>query len=239
MERDFLPMGFSANGQVSAKTVFVGHGVVARAAFAGGLAERSATVSLNVDLATEQSPSRNVIAKLASGASESLPGALIIGAHYDHLGYGGESSLSEDSRAIHNGADDNASGVAGLLQIAGALARSTEPLARDVYFVAFAGEESGLLGSKYFVEAMPKEAAPIAMLNMDMIGRLRANHLSVIGTTTAKEWPVIAEDACSQGRVECGMGGDGYGPRDHSNLSDDASAVNAPEVLQWRMSFFA
>lgn len=310
-EPEFVPMGFSGNGTVSAKTVFVGHGifdadlgideykgrdvkgkiavayrytskheafkirknrerheslhrkafvarehgalalviinepypgtknteenplprlaldrlggvgipvVVAHAAFASGLASRTSAVTVEVDLTMAKTPSRNVIGKLSSTAADKRPGALVIGAHYDHLGFGGENSLSDKARAIHNGADDNASGVAGLLQIAAKLAES-KSLPRDVYFVAFTGEESGLLGSKFYVESISKEAPPIAMLNMDMIGRLRDNHLSVVGTTTAAEWPAIAHAACAEHRVACVMGGDGYGPSDHSSFT--------------------
>lgn len=310
-EHDFVPLGFAANESVSAKTVFVGHGIVdeelgideykgksvegkiavayrytptneafkaakhrkrheslhrkaftarehgaialviinepspgtknteenplppltldrlgavgipvvaARSAFASGLATRAAEVTIEVDLATEKSSSRNVIGMLASTSANKLPGALIIGAHYDHLGLGGENSLSDDRRVIHNGADDNASGVAGLLRIAKALA-SDNTLARDVYFVAFTGEENGLLGSKFYVEHMPKSPAPIAMLNMDMIGRMRGNHLNVVGISTADEWRPIARAACEKHRVSCAMGGDGYGPSDHSSFT--------------------
>ncbi len=191
--------------------------VAARASFARGLTARNSNVTLQVDLETTKAPSRNVIAKLESTSGETLP-PLVIGAHYDHLGFGGENSLSEEANAIHNGADDNASGVAGLLQIAGKLA-GNKTLPRDIYFIGFTGEESGLLGSKFYVENMAKNPKPIAMLNMDMIGRLRDNHLHIIGTTTADEWVSIASAACAKHRVFCRMGGDGYGPSDHASFT--------------------
>jgi hypothetical protein len=86
-------------------------------------------------------------------------------------------------------------------------------------FVAFTGEEKGLLGSKYFVEHLPKDTAPMAMLNMDMIGRLRANRLGVLGVATAAEWPQLVEPACAKRRLQCTLGGDGYGPSDHSSFT--------------------
>ncbi len=193
--------------------------VVARAAVASGLATKSTMVRLRVDLDTKSKPSRNVVARLVSKASVKLPGAIVIGAHYDHLGYGGANSLSSEKHVIHNGADDNASGVAGLLQVAAKLTQSDTPLSRDVYFIAFTGEEHGLLGSKYFVANMPKGLAPTAMLNMDMIGRLRSNRLNVVATTTATEWPAIVQAACGKHRVSCTTGGDGYGPSDHSSFT--------------------
>lgn len=113
---------------------------------------------------------------------------IVLGAHYDHLGYGGygTGSLKPDTTAIHNGADDNASGTSALIEIAGALSRNRKDLRRSVIVVAFSGEEEGLLGSQYFVSHLPVADSSIkVMLNMDMVGRLNAeNNLYMGGAGT-------------------------------------------------------
>lgn len=119
------------------------------------------------------------------GSDEKLKNEyIVIGAHYDHWGWGGVGSGSKkkDTVAIHNGADDNASGVAALLCILEKVATSKEKPKRSIIFVSFSGEEEGLLGSKYFVNhlAVPKEAVKV-MLNMDMVGRLNAEKQLYMG----------------------------------------------------------
>jgi hypothetical protein len=123
---------------------------------------------------------------------------------------------------VHNGADDNASGVAALLEVAAVLGQKKAELQRDVYLVAFSGEEEGDLGSAYFVKhpPVPGESSAakqpiVAMLNMDMVGRMRGNHLNVNGGESAKEWRELVEPACAAARVSCTIGGSGYGPSDH------------------------
>jgi Zn-dependent M28 family amino/carboxypeptidase len=121
---------------------------------------------------------------------------IIIGAHYDHLGRGGEGSRAEREGEIHHGADDNASGTAGLLELARLLSNERTLMRRTVVFVAFGGEEEGLVGSSFYVQhpARPLEQT-VAMLNMDMIGRLREGALSVGGVGTAAEWRGWLEEA--------------------------------------------
>jgi Iap family predicted aminopeptidase len=143
---------------------------------------------------------------------------VIVGAHYDHLGMGGPGSLAPDAREPHLGADDNASGVAALLEAARLLSHA-KGRARDVLFVAFSGEELGVLGSSYFVEHLPAPLTTkdvVAMVNMDMVGRMRENRLSALGAGSAVEWPALVSAACGEARVSCTAGGDGYGPSDHS-----------------------
>ena len=116
----------------------------------------------------------NVVGRIPGNGE--LDGTVVIGAHYDHLGFGGEGSLEPDSRAIHNGADDNASGVAALLEVARQMQERRGQLKRDVVFVAFAAEERGLVGASNIVRSPPEGLVMedvIAMLNMDMVGRLR------------------------------------------------------------------
>jgi membrane-associated protease RseP (regulator of RpoE activity) len=144
---------------------------------------------------------------------------IVVGAHLDHLGMGGGSSALDPAvNAVHNGADDNASGVAGLLEVARIVAQHHGDLVHDVYFIAFSGEEMGDLGSELYVKhpATPASSDPIiAMINMDMIGRMKMNKLYVNGGDSAKEWRDLVAPACAAERVDCTIGGSGYGPSDH------------------------
>src|SRR6267378_401583 len=149
---------------------------------------------------------------------------LVIGAHYDHLGYGQDGSLAPDSHLPHLGADDNASGVAAMLGVArgaGAITRKVAPPRHNLVFCAFTGEEIGLVGSGHFVEdpLRPLESTE-AMLNMDMVGRLRDNKLMVMGVGTAEELPGIVErtNASDAGHFALHTSTDGYGPSDHSSF---------------------
>jgi Zn-dependent M28 family amino/carboxypeptidase len=147
---------------------------------------------------------------------------LVIGAHYDHLGYGGEGSLAPDSHLPHLGADDNASGVAALMGMARDLGRRMKSGWRpehNLVFCAFTGEESGLLGSGHFVDDPPRPIESIeAMLNMDMVGRLRDNKLLVSGVGTADELPAVVADANRADPFDLKTSQDGYGPSDHSSF---------------------
>jgi hypothetical protein len=128
---------------------------------------------------------------------------------------GGGNSLDPKVNAVHNGADDNASGVAALLEVARTLGARRGEIERDVYLVAFSGEEEGDLGSTYYVKHPPTQDPTFAMINMDMVGRMRANQLTVNGGDSAKEWRELVEPACAAARVQCTIGGSGYGPSDH------------------------
>ncbi|HSU38653.1 MAG TPA: M20/M25/M40 family metallo-hydrolase, partial [Polyangiaceae bacterium] len=183
---------------------------------------------LDLELKSVTAEAFNVVGRIRAGvpANRRRPGALVIGAHYDHLGYGGRYSLAPGNTAPHVGADDNASGVAGLLEIARLLAAQREKLERDVIVVAFSGEEAGLLGSSHFVRtseagknpALPKHGA-FAMLNLDMVGRLRENRVQVLGGETATEWEELVPKACSTARIECALAADGgYGPSDQMSF---------------------
>ncbi len=134
----------------------------------------------------EDRTGKNVIGYLDNGAATTV----VIGAHYDHLGYGAFSSLSPNDKAIHNGADDNASGVASLLYIAQYLKTSGKAKANNYLFIAFSGEELGLVGSKAFVNNPTIDLKTVNyMLNMDMVGRLNAEKaLSINGAGTSPLW---------------------------------------------------
>jgi hypothetical protein len=162
---------------------------------------------------------RNVIGIL-HGADPALRGeAVVVGAHYDHLGRGEVFSLAPDERgSIHNGADDNASGVGALLAIAEALAGGPRP-ARSVVFVAFTGEEFGLLGSSHYTTSpVVPLAATRAMLNLDMVGRLGEAPLLVYGTGTAVEMDDLVRAAGEAEGMELLHHPDGYGPSDHTSF---------------------
>lgn len=155
----------------------------------------------------------NVVGKIDNQAESTI----ILGAHYDHLGLGGEGSLfSGDGPAVHNGADDNASGVAGILELAYNLGQGDPELSRYNYLiVAFSGEEMGLLGSVFFTDHMKTEAR--FMINLDMIGRLEENQLAINGVGTSPQWAeLIQEKGCDGLRIKTSESG--VGPSDHTNF---------------------
>lgn len=162
---------------------------------------------------------RNVIAVLEGRDPDRKQQVVVIGAHYDHLGMGGFGSLAPDSRAIHNGADDNASGVAALIEAARVLSIGTRP-ASTIVFVAFTGEEEGVLGSAYYASHPTRPLTSTrAMLNMDMVGRLGTGTLIVSGTGTAAEWnDILPEAARKHGIIGATWRPDGYGPSDHTSF---------------------
>jgi len=161
---------------------------------------------------------KNVIGILPGRDAVLRNQTVILGAHYDHLGLGGFGSLDPDSTGrVHNGADDNASGVAGLIQVAARLAAS--PPARTVVFIAFSGEELGLLGSAHYVkEPIYPLAGTLAMVNLDMVGRLRNGRLIVYGARTAKEFPALLDSLNWYAGFDLKAQGDGYGPSDQSSF---------------------
>ncbi len=173
-------------------------------------------VKLTVALEPVRTKTANVVGVIRAGAAAKQPGIVVVGAHVDHLGWGGGSNaMDPQTHAVHNGADDNASGVAALLETARMLADKKATLARDVYLVVFSAEEMGDLGSFFYTKNPPTKDPIVAMLNMDMVGRMKMNHLHINGGDTAKEWKEILEPACTTARVECTIGGSGYGPSDH------------------------
>ena len=164
-------------------------------------------------------PTRNVVAVLPGGSPTLRGEVVVVGAHYDHLGLGGFGALDPDSTGrVHNGADDNASGTAAVLEIARTLAARRPGPARTIVFVAFSGEELGTLGSTYFVQhAVPQPADSIyAMVNLDMVGRLRNARLAALGAATAKEFPALLDSLNTPRRFDLQASGDGWGPSDHA-----------------------
>ena len=162
-------------------------------------------------------PTQNVFA-LIPGSDAGLRGEyVVIGAHFDHLGPSTDGALDPEAHGVRRGADDNASGTAAVLALASHFAR--RPARRSVIVANFSGEEQGLLGSSYFVDHMPVPIDSVdAMLNFDMVGRLRNDKLLVFGVATATEWPGIVDAANTQPKLTIAAQGDGFGPSDHSSF---------------------
>jgi hypothetical protein len=155
---------------------------------------------------------RNVGAYKDNGSDYTI----IIGAHYDHLGYGPEGSLYSGPPAIHNGADDNASGVATMMALAEILA--TKEMENNFLFLAFSGEEKGLWGSNFFVDNNPLSNEDVNfMINLDMVGRLNdENKLAVYGTGTSPIWNETLTGIKSDFNFT--MSESGVGPSDHTSF---------------------
>lgn len=207
------------------------------------------------DIAEESRPRRgvNVIATIA-GRDPSVRGEyVVVGAHYDHLGHGeARSSALGAAGEIYNGADDNASGTVALVEIARQLV--AKPPRRSVVLVAFAGEELGLLGSAAYVRtpAVPLERT-VAMVNLDMVGRLRNDRLLAFGSETATEFPALLDSLNRVAKFDLHYSGDGFGRSDQQSFylarkpvlhlftdlhedyhrpSDDWAKINVPGLVK-------
>jgi hypothetical protein len=169
------------------------------------------------DIQFTQTEVKNVVAVL-EGEGPLADETIVIGAHYDHWGRGGNGSADPGSTEIHNGADDNASGTAALIEVARELVAHGK-LPRRVVFIAFTGEELGLIGSARYVRdpLFPLDKT-VAMLNMDMVGRLKDNKLIVYGTGTATQFDPLAERLAKQFDFELTKKPEGFGPSDHSSF---------------------
>ena len=176
-------------------------------------------MTLSTDIVRSEVPAYNVIGILEGSDPVLKKEYVVIGAHYDHLGRGGEGSgsLAPRSGDIHYGADDNASGTAGVLELARVFSAQNPRLKRSVIFMAFGGEEEGLLGSNYYVNhPLIPLASTVAMINMDMIGRMKDRRLVVGGVGTATEWREIL--AAGTENFQLTLNEDGFGPSDHSSF---------------------
>ena len=180
----------------------------------------SATLTVNVR--RTRATTRNVVG-LFQGRDTSR--TLVLGAHYDHLGYGGPSSLAPNEHTPHVGADDNASGVAAILAAAQRLGTKKQHGWRPTHTIvvtAFSGEEMGLVGSDHFTNDPPRPIETVeAMVNLDMVGRLRDEKLQVMGVGTATEFPGLVRnvnDKVPDAHFDLKTSEDGYGPSDHQSF---------------------
>jgi aminopeptidase YwaD len=178
----------------------------------------SLTIKLKVDIGEKKRIGHNVIGYIDNGATETV----ILGAHFDHLGYGedGNSMLRTGEQLIHNGADDNASGTAALIELARML-KNSKLKNNNYLFIAFSGEELGLFGSKYFVENPTIDLAHVNyMINMDMVGRLNDSTkvLTVGGYGTTPEWPLLISTTDKRTPFIIKIDSSGTGPSDHTSF---------------------
>ena len=183
----------------------------------GALGEgRALKVALEAGLVVQRSDAFNVVGRIPAGKPPKR-GTVVVGAHYDHLGLGGHGSLAPDKHEPHPGADDNASGTATVLEVARGLVARKSELHRDVIVALFSGEEAGLLGSTQFTRTRTDVLADtVAMLNLDMVGRLRGNRVEVLGSETAAEWTPIITAACEGEAITCAPSSDGFGASDQA-----------------------
>lgn len=177
----------------------------------------SLQVSVEIDINRKKTEVHNVVGYLPGKSTEYV----VLGAHYDHLGLGAQYSLTpRNIGQVHPGADDNASGTAGLLELARIFAARVDDLERGILFLAFAGEEIGLLGSSYWVNhpTLALDDA-VAMLNMDMIGRVkdRRVYLGGAGTGTGLEELITRAGSEHEFRIEISKSG--YGASDHTSFA--------------------
>ncbi len=161
---------------------------------------------------------KNVIGVI-EGAGPLAEETVVVGAHYDHVGMGGKDSLAPGVKEVHNGADDNGSGTVTLMELARRFGARKEKLKRRLVFIAFTAEESGLIGSdKYCKEPLYPLDKTIAMINMDMVGRLKEEKLIIYGTGTSPHWKPEIERLNGQYKFDLALKPEGFGPSDQSSF---------------------
>jgi Tol biopolymer transport system component len=173
-----------------------------------------------VDVQATYADAENVSAILP-GRGKLASEVIVLGAHYDHLGQGGKGSMRPNDTAIHNGADDNASGTAAILVAAHRLTALLKDAQnrRTIVFALFAAEEVGLGGSSYFVSHPPRPIEKtVAMINLDMVGALRNDKLVALGSESAPEWNALLARLGTELKLHVAPGGDGYGPSDQTSF---------------------
>ncbi len=176
------------------------------------------TVSANINIEQVKARTGNVIGFIEGIDAELKKEVIVLGAHYDHLGYGDENSLYQGKdKKIHYGADDNASGTTGVLEIAQKLYANKETLRRSILLVCFTGEEEGLIGSSYFTNSsIFGKINVVTMINMDMIGRMENDKLIINGTGTSSRWVQELDEINKRYNFTTSYIPDGYGPSDQS-----------------------
>jgi len=187
-------------------------------------------VNARTDVVRNKVTTRNIIALLTGNNKTLSDEYIVIGAHYDHLGLGGQGSGSRvpGEQAVHGGADDNASGVAALIELVNYFSKPENRPARSLLFVSFGSEEMGILGSKYFVAHAPVDLKKIrAMVNLDMVGRLNpeSNALSISGTGTFLQADSLLGVLAKNTKLDIKKSPDGYGPSDHASFYGEGIPV--------------
>jgi hypothetical protein len=193
------------------------------------------TASLETHVTRPKTPVKNVIGTV-EGSGSLANEIIVVGAHYDHLGYGGMGSLARGSNAIHHGADDNGSGTTSVLELARRFGQPFKGDRRRIVFMAFSAEESGLLGSEYYCKhpLMPL-ADTAAMVNLDMVGRLRKDKESakdrvlVEGSGTAKTFGGLLDRLSEKFELVMKRQASGQGPSDHASFD----SVKVPVLFYW------
>jgi len=178
------------------------------------------TLSGTVDVKATFADGINV-AGIIPGRGKLAHEAIVVGAHYDHLGRGGKGSMRPNDDAIHNGADDNASGTAAVLVAAKQLreALATAHDRRTIVVALFSAEEMGLGGSAHFVANSPVPVANVrAMINLDMVGAMRDQKVVALGAESAPEWKALLDATGAELKLNVSSGGDGYGPSDQTSF---------------------
>ena len=178
-------------------------------------------ISANIELEKTKSGAANILAVIPGNDPQLKDEYIVIGGHYDHLGMGGPGSGSRapDTLAIHNGADDNASGIAGVIEIGEKLAAIQQDLKRSVILFNFDAEERGLLGSKHFIKnpLIPINSI-VAMLNLDMIGHLADSVLTIGGSGTSPGFEELLTGVNKKYNTDLKLSNEGYGPSDHATF---------------------
>lgn len=180
-------------------------------------------INANADVVPQKVTTRNVVGLLRGTDPKLSAEYVVIGGHYDHLGFGGSGSGSRmpDTVAVHYGADDNASGTAGVIELAQKIAAHKSELKRSVVFIAFAAEEMGLLGSKEFTREPLIDLKKVsAMINLDMIGRMKPDEKSITigGTGTSVQSDSLLTTLASNRPFDIKRSTEGYGPSDHASF---------------------
>ncbi len=171
------------------------------------------TIAIKVSLSEKIRTAHNIVAYINNNAANTV----ILGAHYDHLGYGEDGGALDTGHIIHNGADDNASGTAALIELA-KLLKQASPKNNNYLFINFSGEELGLFGSKYFIEHPTTTITINYMINMDMVGRYDSTHkLTIGGYGTSPIWGNVFESTTNKTLV-LKFDSTGSGPSDHASF---------------------
>jgi len=173
-------------------------------------------ISIKLNIENDSKSTSNILAYVEG--SENQDEFIILGAHYDHIGWGGPNSrYFKKPDKIHYGADDNASGTSAILELARRI--SDKPLKKSVLFLAFSAEEMGLLGSKYFIENLPiKNEQIITFINFDMVGRMVEDNLHIFGTGTSAEFDSYIDEVNNEFNLKVKKVKTGNGPSDHASF---------------------